>query len=254
MSTTPRALLVEREDALRKEIAEALRGADVSVEFAKDGPEALKRVQDYSPDIILLDVRMPGGGGRELVAQLKHTRPGIALVALTGEATVRDGQLGELDAVPVEPFDEKRLKEVIKRALWIHKAEHVHLAGEPWGRYSPAAHVVRDLHEPETGRLHARRIADYLAVPLSSLAAPLQVKVATLHKTPASPSLQEKLAPIAWIVGVLFLIFRSREGLLAWLNSPHPDLGGKAPLSFILGGKPTTISEMLEATLAGQPS
>jgi len=254
MPTMPRALLIEQEDALRKEIADALRGADVSVEFAKDGAEALKRVQDYSPDIILLDVRMPEISGLDLVTQLKDASPGIALLALTGEATVKEGQFGEVDAVPVKPFDEKRLKEAIKRALWIHRAQHLHPAREPWGRHSPAAHVVRDLHDPETGRLDARRIADYLAVPLTALAAPLQVKVATLHKTPASPSLQEKLAPIAWIIGVLFLIFRGREDLLAWLNSPHPDLGGKAPLNFILEGKPATISEMLEATLAGQLS
>lgn len=253
IAVTRRALVVEADSALRKEISDALHDVDVSsVEFAMDAADALRRVRESSPDIVLLDVRMPGVSGIEVIAQLKNASPGTAVVALTGSAATKAPHLSYADAVSVNPFDVRRLKRAIEESL--KRRQPRASEPEPWGRSSAAAHVVRDLHDAETGRLDARRIADYLVVPLAVLATALDVKVATLHKTPASTSLQPKLAPIAWIIGVLLLVFRSREDALAWLNSPHPDLGKRQPMSFILEGKATSIAEMLEATLAGQPS
>lgn len=124
----------------------------------------------------------------------------------------------------------------------------------PWGPASLAAHVVRDLHDPETGRLDAKRIAEYLALPLSTLANGLGRSVAAVHKSPASLPLQEKLAPIAWTIGALSLVLRSRDNLLTWLNSPHPDLDGHTPMSLIVSGRAVEISEMVKAALAGQPA
>jgi hypothetical protein len=38
------------------------------------------------------------------------------------------------------------------------------------------------------------------------------------------------------------------------MNSPHPDLGGRTPISVVLEGKGRAVSDMLEASLAGQLS
>lgn len=117
-----------------------------------------------------------------------------------------------------------------------------------------ARHVVLDLHDPETGRLDAKRIAAYLHIPLSSLAAVTGGSVAAIHKAPAGKSLQEALAPIARTISLLNEVLQSKEHVQAWLNSPHPDLGSQIPIRLILEGHADTIADMLDAALAGQPS
>ena len=121
-------------------------------------------------------------------------------------------------------------------------------------RIALARHVLTDLHDPETGRLDAKRIAAYLHVSLSSLAAITGGSVAAIHKAPAANSLQQTLAPIAQTISVLTEVLSSKELVLAWLNSPHPDLGNQTPLQLILGGHAGTVADLVAAALAGQPS
>jgi hypothetical protein len=121
-------------------------------------------------------------------------------------------------------------------------------------RMTLTRHVLTDLHEPETGRLDARRIAAYLHISLSSLAAITGGSVAAIHKAPAANSLQQTLAPIAQTISVLTEVLRSKQHVLAWLNSPHPDLANQTPLQLILGGHAAVVADLVAAALAGQPS
>ena len=183
---------------------------------------------------------------------LEECSPRIPIVLLT--ASVKDSEATRLGATAVrsEPLDVEELLKRVSHAVPPHVRELE--KSHPWGSESLAAHVVRELHEPETGRLDARRIAEYLALPISALADALDRSVAAIHKSSASLPLQQKLAPIAWTIGALSLVLRSRNNVLAWLNSPHPDLEGHTPISIILSGRATELSEMLRAALAGQPS
>lgn len=126
------------------------------------------------------------------------------------------------------------------------------------GKHGPgvalARHLIPELHDPSSGRLDARRIADCLAVSLSTLAAAIGKKVVTVHKSPAAGALQEHLAPIERSLAILTNLLGAKSHVLAWLNSPHPDLGNRSPLSLILDGKATDVLEMLEGALEGQPS
>jgi DNA-binding transcriptional ArsR family regulator len=117
-----------------------------------------------------------------------------------------------------------------------------------------AQHVVLDLHDPETGRLDAKRISAYLHIPLSSLAAVTGGSIAAIHKSPAANSLQPALSPIAQTISVLAEFLQSKEHVLAWLYSPHPDLGNQHPMRLILEGHASAVADMLRAALAGQPS
>lgn len=114
--------------------------------------------------------------------------------------------------------------------------------------------VLPALHNPTSGRLDAKRIAEYLGIPVAKLAEALGRKTAAVHKSPAAASLQDRLAPIARLLGILQEFFRSPEGIRAWLNSPHPDLGNETPMSVLLDGNAEVVADMLEAALAGQPS
>src|ERR1700709_706474 len=83
--------------------------------------------------------------------------------------------------------------------------------------------VLQELHDPQTGRLDAARIADYLKIPLKQLAGAVG---------------QPFLRSIKRVLEILEQVFATRPSALAWLNSPHPDLGQRAPLDVILEGYP----------------
>jgi Protein of unknown function (DUF2384) len=121
-------------------------------------------------------------------------------------------------------------------------------------RQQIARHVRADLHDPKSGRLDARRVAAYLRISLSSLAAATGRSVAAIHKAPAADSLQQPLAPVAQVISVLSEILQSKEFVRTWLHSPHPDLGNQIPMRLILEGHAGAVADMLGAALAGQPS
>ncbi len=114
--------------------------------------------------------------------------------------------------------------------------------------------ILQELHDPGTGRLDANRVAEYLKIPLKQLAGALGKNYSTIHKTPSAPALQPSLRSIKRILEILEQVFVNRSTGLAWLNSPHSDLGQRAPLDVILEGYPDAVEDMLEAALMGTPS
>jgi len=111
-----------------------------------------------------------------------------------------------------------------------------------------------ELHDPESGRIDARRIADYLHIPLVQLAPTLGRKYTTLHKTPDALAVQPDLASIKRTLEILAQVFGSPGTVRAWLNSRHPDLGGRTALSVILEGHAPIVEQMLEDAVVGQPA
>ena len=66
-------------------VLQDLDGLDV-VGQAADGAEALARVAETAPDVVLMDLRMPGVGGLEATARLRVEHPDVAGLALTKQA------------------------------------------------------------------------------------------------------------------------------------------------------------------------
>lgn len=111
------------------------------------------------------------------------------------------------------------------------------------------------LHNPDTGRLDARRMAEYLGVPLTLLAAAIQRPYQGLYKTPDSPAAQEALRPIKRALSILYELSGENDAAVrAWLNTPHPDLGEITPLQAIMNGHAGAVEGMLAGALAGLPS
>jgi hypothetical protein len=110
---------------------------------------------------------------------------------------------------------------------------------------------LAELHCPESGRLDARRIAEYLNVPLTQVARALGVKYQTLYKTPDGPAVQPSLFAIKRVLDILVRVIGERATILAWLNTPHPDLGGRTALAMILEGYADAVAELLEDAMAG---
>ena len=76
-------LVVDDDDALRRLLARMLTERGYRVDSAADGPGALELVLTLDPDVALVDVRMPGMTGLELLPKLKARRPSLEVVVMT---------------------------------------------------------------------------------------------------------------------------------------------------------------------------
>jgi response regulator RpfG family c-di-GMP phosphodiesterase len=112
-------LLVDDEPALRELLRVTLESAEVTVAEAGSAREAQSEIELEPPDLIVLDLRMPGVGGTELCAELKsapRTRD-IPIVLLTGADTeeVRRAQEAGAEALVRKPFSPLELVAVVER-------------------------------------------------------------------------------------------------------------------------------------------
>jgi DNA-binding NtrC family response regulator len=87
---------------------------------AQDGPQAIERVQASPVDLVLLDVRLPGMDGIEVLERVKAIDDHVEVVLVTAVQTVRAAvaamKLGAFDYV-TKPFDEDEILPLIRRAL-----------------------------------------------------------------------------------------------------------------------------------------
>jgi DNA-binding NtrC family response regulator len=85
-----RVLLVDDEHELVDSLSERLQLRDVEAEVAHDGEQALAAVKAGEPDVMVLDLRMPGIDGIEVLRQVKKSHPAVEVVILTGHGTDKD--------------------------------------------------------------------------------------------------------------------------------------------------------------------
>ena len=80
-----RALLVEDSESFRGSLKEMLhsRYSSMSISEAANGKEALREVRDSPPDLIFMDIRLPGENGLSLTRKIKTDHPNITIVILT---------------------------------------------------------------------------------------------------------------------------------------------------------------------------
>lgn len=130
-----RILLVDDEPTLREPLAEYLAGQGFAVTEAESVPSARSALSDTSPDIVLLDIMMPGEDGLSLCRHLVETRqlPVIFLTA-RGEPTDRivGLELGADDYV-VKPFEPRELVARIRTVLRrVARGSDRHIQAEDW--------------------------------------------------------------------------------------------------------------------------
>jgi hypothetical protein len=113
---------------------------------------------------------------------------------------------------------------------------------------------LAELHDPGSGRIDARRVAEFLAVALTRVAEALDANYQSVHKTPDAASLQKGLGPIKRSIELVSRVTRNPREARAWLNSPHPCFGGRTPLEVILSGRADAVVTLLENAIAGIPS
>jgi signal transduction histidine kinase/ActR/RegA family two-component response regulator/HAMP domain-containing protein len=121
-------LLVEDDDTVRSVTLRMLQELGYRVVEAGSAAEALARAQEEQGriDLLLTDVVMPGGSGRELAEALTASRPGIAVLFMSGytpDVVLRQGVVQESAAFISKPFTPQALAEAIRHALDAHLAK-----------------------------------------------------------------------------------------------------------------------------------
>ncbi len=88
MPETPNILIVDDEERFRKTLRKLLLSRGLDVEAVASGEEALEALNSREPDVVLLDVKMPGMGGIKALAEIKRTHPCVEVLVLSGHASV----------------------------------------------------------------------------------------------------------------------------------------------------------------------
>ena len=113
-------LLVDDELAITENLAPLLRRAGFDVVVAQSGDDALRRVRAITPDLVVLDVLLPGMDGRAVLRQLREERRQVPIILLTqvGESGERAMALEEgADDYLNKPFDPHELVARIRAVL-----------------------------------------------------------------------------------------------------------------------------------------
>jgi len=81
-------LIVEDDDRLRGRLARALTERGFETREAGDVPGAIAAARDDSPEYLLVDLRIPGGSGLDVVREVRAIDPGTTIVVLTGYGSI----------------------------------------------------------------------------------------------------------------------------------------------------------------------
>jgi len=120
MEPRGRILVVDDEVNARTALAELLRDEGYTVETAADGFKALPKLEDFSPDLVVTDLRMPGMDGLQLLKKAHERDPDCAVIVMTAygavDTAVAAMREGAADYV-TKPVNVEELVLVIDRAL-----------------------------------------------------------------------------------------------------------------------------------------
>lgn len=122
MAQSAKVLVVDDEPNVLRSLVQYLTIEEFTVETASNGPEALEKVDSFNPELILLDVMMPGMDGFEVLDKVKE-KPGhadtpvIMLTAKDQSSDVLKGYQSGATSYLVKPFNLDELVETINQTL-----------------------------------------------------------------------------------------------------------------------------------------
>jgi DNA-binding NtrC family response regulator len=114
-----RVLFVDDEEELVSAVVERLGLRGIEVQGALTGEEALQLIEQRDFDVVVLDVKMPGLGGLEVIKRIKQDHPGLAVVFLTGHGAEEDAEAGlRMGAFQylMKPIDIEALVQILRKA------------------------------------------------------------------------------------------------------------------------------------------
>jgi len=120
MTAVPRVLVIDDEESMRDSCRQVLVKQGYSVETAGDGAYGLELLKSVKPDLALLDLKMAGLSGMEVLEAVREIDPLLVTVVITGYATIESAieafKRGAYDFLP-KPFTPDELRIVVARGL-----------------------------------------------------------------------------------------------------------------------------------------
>lgn len=144
-----RILVVDDEAMLRKTTTRALNLMGYQAEEADLGEAALRKMASCGYDLVLLDLRMPGVDGVEVMRRATHTCPDTLIIVLTAHATLQSAiaavRYGAVDYL-LKPYSLRETGAAIERALENRQRKMSQFAG-PSGRFLQAGPLTLDIEK-----------------------------------------------------------------------------------------------------------
>jgi two-component system response regulator MtrA len=148
---TARILVVDDDTALAEMIGIVLRGEGFDTAFVADGDQALGAFRREKPDVVLLDLMLPGTNGIEVCTEIR-AESGIPIIMLTAKSDTTDvvrGLESGADDYVVKPFKPKELVARVRARLRTHEGAEPELltigpADDPVTIDVPGHSVTRD--------------------------------------------------------------------------------------------------------------
>jgi len=124
-------LIVDDEKNIRLTLSQALETLGAEIDTAANGEEALAKLKGREFGLILLDIRMPGMDGMEVLRLVREIRPDIRIIMITAYGTIESAvealKLGAVDFLQ-KPFDPEEIRELVSRVMDRDKLDENKLA------------------------------------------------------------------------------------------------------------------------------
>src|SRR5512136_647934 len=119
-----RILIVDDDQSMRYSLNRMLEGQGLQLSLAKNGPEALERFEQDRPDLVVMDIKMPGRSGLEVLREIKEKDPKALVILMTAfgttETAIEAMKYGAFDYI-LKPFPIPKMKDLIEKALSLRK-------------------------------------------------------------------------------------------------------------------------------------
>jgi len=114
-----RILVADDEESMRWVLSKALRKKGFTVDLARDGDEALRLIRSESYDLAILDIKMPGVSGLDLLDRVRELKSDLLVVIMTAEAGMKNAveamKRGAYDYL-TKPFDLDVMDAIVEKA------------------------------------------------------------------------------------------------------------------------------------------
>ncbi|MGD0484161.1 MAG: HAMP domain-containing sensor histidine kinase [Gemmatimonadales bacterium] len=118
MQTDARILLIDDEEIVLDSCTEILRGEPYELATAVNGMRGLEQLREFRPDLVVVDLKMPGLSGFEVLERIHEVDPTIVPIVITGYATVSSAveamKRGAYDFLP-KPFTPEEFRLIVRR-------------------------------------------------------------------------------------------------------------------------------------------
>lgn len=120
MEGVPKLLIVDDEEVVLDSCTQILEGGDYQIATATDGARGLELVKGFQPDLVFVDLMMPGIPGVEVLEKIHEYDPSVVSIVITGYATVSSAveamKKGAYDFLP-KPFTPDEFRLITQRGL-----------------------------------------------------------------------------------------------------------------------------------------